>query len=194
MNNYHPPRYPNLVSDETLPSLWRWLRAETNMERSECTLAVIGRVASSPDHIFGVYPTALSKKRIWKLSLGKLGPNWKSLLACCRTNQIAWGVSSPLTTVCQLAPVFLVKVSRIYFLMRLQCTRKKKKQGLGTRLLVELFLYHTLELGKYQLSLSWYLHYQLYWCTTCMASFPGSSHTPATESWAGPWNKATTYI
>ena len=37
---------------------------------------------------------------------------------------------------------------------------QKKKQGLGTRLLVELFLYHTLELGKYQLSLSWYLHYQ----------------------------------
>ena len=45
LNNYHPPRYPNLVNDETLPSLWRWLRAETNMERSECTLPGVGRVA-----------------------------------------------------------------------------------------------------------------------------------------------------
>lgn len=105
-----PPRYPNLVSDETLPSLWRWLRAETSMERSECTLADIGRVISPPDQIVGTCPGALLKIRVRTPSLGKLGPNY---IAYWHTNQIAWSGNCIIAEHC--ISVFLVKVSRIYF-------------------------------------------------------------------------------
>ena len=105
-----PPRYPHLVSDETLPSLWRWLRAETSMERSECTLADIGRVISSPDQIVGTCPGALSKNRVWTPSLGKLGPPIGVPIRL-----LGVGITSLLSTVFQLNSVFLVKVSRICF-------------------------------------------------------------------------------
>ena len=43
-----------------------------------------------PRHqIFCAHPAALSKNRVWTLSLVTLGRNHMSVSACCRTNQIA---------------------------------------------------------------------------------------------------------
>ena len=43
-----------------------------------------------PRHqIFRARPAALSKNRVWTLSLVKLGRNYTSVVSCCRTNQIA---------------------------------------------------------------------------------------------------------
>ena len=43
-----------------------------------------------PRHpIFRARPAALSKNRVWTRSLVKLGLNHTSVVACCRTNQIA---------------------------------------------------------------------------------------------------------
>ena len=39
--------------------------------------------------IFRVRPAALSKNRVWTLSLVKLGRNYTSVVSCCRINQIA---------------------------------------------------------------------------------------------------------
>ena len=45
---------------------------------------------SSPDTpIFCARPAALSKNRVWTLSLVKLGRNYTNVLACCRTSQVA---------------------------------------------------------------------------------------------------------
>ena len=46
-------------------------------------------LVSSPDLIFRAHPAALSKNRVWTRSLVKLGRNYTSVVACCRTNQIA---------------------------------------------------------------------------------------------------------
>ena len=47
-------------------------------------------VSLVPRHpIFRACHAALSKNRIWTRSLVKLGLNHMSVLACCRTNQIA---------------------------------------------------------------------------------------------------------
>ena len=43
-----------------------------------------------PRHqIFRARSAALSKNRVWTRSLVKLGRNYTSVVACCRTNQIA---------------------------------------------------------------------------------------------------------
>ena len=59
------------------------------MERSEYTLAGIGRVASSPDH---VPCSSVENKKKKESGHFHRETNYKSLLACCHTNQIAcWG-------------------------------------------------------------------------------------------------------
>ena len=108
-----------------------------------------------PRHqIFRARPAALSKNRVWTRSLVKLGLNHTSVVACCRTNQIAqvcvitnsqlanflaakqtllvpgnvintYNYSNLLTAVCKHAPVFVVKVSRPYFSTRPQGAREK---------------------------------------------------------------------
>jgi len=141
-----PPRYPNLVSDETLPSLWRWLRAETSMERSECTLADIGRVISPPDQIVGTCPGALLKNRVWTPSLGKLGPNY---IAYWHTNQIAWSGNCIIAEDCISTDLSLSSESiQNLFFDRLQGSCKNWS---GNKILVELFFtICSLELTKYQ--------------------------------------------
>ena len=99
-----------------------------------------------PRHqIFCACPAALSENRVWTHSLVKLGCNYMSVSACCRTNQIAqvdyassqsqskcyWWL---MTAVSKLAPVFVVKVSRPYFFTSLQGARKKF--GLGMSLML----------------------------------------------------------
>lgn len=115
-----PPRYPNLVSDETLPSLWRWLRAETSMERSECTLANIGRVISPPDQIVGTCPGALLKIRVWTPSLGKLGPNY---VAYWHTNQIAWSGNCSIAEHCKNWSGNKILVELFFTICRLELTK-----------------------------------------------------------------------
>ena len=51
----------------------------------------LSNIALSPDQFFRACPVALLKNRIWTRSLVKLGHNYKSVPACCHTNQIAQG-------------------------------------------------------------------------------------------------------
>ena len=61
--------------------------------------------------IFRVRPAALSKNRVWTRSLVKLGLNHTSVLACCRTNQIAQVKYFALCVITnsQLANIFAAK-------------------------------------------------------------------------------------
>ena len=57
-----------------------------------------GYLVLSPDQLICMRPAALSKNKVWTHSLVKLGRNYMSISACCRTNQTAQGSKLCLTS------------------------------------------------------------------------------------------------